>query len=314
MKKKWTFDAGKNGFRYADDAFLFTDQPRYAKGAHNAESGVLSVRLGGRDDDMVHGMSGGWTRGFELEEAQTVTLTFRVKMKQGPDLTPGEFADARVLLNGEPVQIAGRDYAMRLHGDGLGGPDRGLGWRTIEVDLGPLAAGRHEFTLGGYSNRKTSEDAFTRIVFDDVRIEGVPPPPPRLAAFEAEVLRLTNNFRAKNGLDALKNDANLNAAAEDWSREMAKGDFFKHSSKPGQITEHGYDPTGWGENIAAGLATPKAAVNGWINSPGHRANMLREDFEHIGIGYYYKANDGGKAPYGHYWTQIFGVPDDDYLF
>lgn len=314
MKKTWRFENGTSGFRYADDAFLFTDQPRYAKGTHDEDAGVLNLRLGGRDDDVVRGMSGGWTRGFELDEAQSVTLTFRVKMKQGPDLTPGEFADVRVLLDGEPVEVAGRDYAARLMGDGLGGPNRGMGWRTIEVDLGPLAAGRHEFTLGGYSNRKTTQDAFTRISFDDVRIEGEPPPPPKLARFEAEVLRLTNDYREKYGLDPLKNDANLNAAAEDWSREMAAGDFFRHSVKPAQITDHGYDPSGWGENIAAGFQTPKDVVKGWINSPGHRANLLREDFEHIGIGYYHKANDGGQAPYGHYWTQIFGVPDDDYLF
>lgn len=313
MKRTWTFDNGRSGFRYADDAFLFTDEPRYARGSHD-DSGALIVRLGGRDDAVVHGMSGGWTRGFELDEAQSVTLTFRVKMKQGPDHSAREFADVRVLLDGEPVEVAGRNFAVRLMGDGVGGPDRSMGWRTIEVDLGPMAAGRHEFTLGGYSNRKTSQDAFTRIVFDDVSIEGTPPPRPRLAAFEAEVLRLTNTYREKYGLDALKNDANLNAAAEDWSREMANGDFFRHSNKPSQITEHGYDPDGWGENIAAGYQTPKEVVKGWINSPGHRANLLSDDFEHIGIGYAYKSNDGGQAPYGHYWTQIFGAPDDDYVF
>lgn len=314
MKKAWRFDSGNSGFRYSDDVFRFTSEPDYAAGRYDARAGALELRLGGRDDDVVRGMSGGWTKGFELDEAQTVTLTFRVKLTQGRDHTASEFADVRVLLNGEPVDIGGRGYAMRLSGDGLGGAERSQGWRTVEVDFGGLGPGKHEFTIGGYSNRKKSKDAFTKILFDDVRLEGKAPPKAKLAAFEAEVLKLTNAFRVKHGVDKLQSDANLNAAAEDWSREMAKGDFFKHSKKPGQITEHGYDPTGWGENIAAGYATPKAVVNGWINSPGHRANLLREDFEHIGVGYFYKSNDGGKAPYGHYWTQIFGVPADDYLF
>lgn len=314
MKKAWGFASGSSGFRYSDDVFRFTDEPDYARGRYDARAEALTVRLGGRDDDTVRGMSGGWTRGFDLDETEVVTLTFRVKLVQGRDHTSGEFADVRVLLDGKPVDIGGKDYALRLSGDGLGGAERAAGWRTVEVDFGGLAAGRHEFTLGGYSNRKTSKDAWTKILFDNVRLESKAPPEAKLAGFEAEVLRLTNNFRVKHGVDKLAADAHLNDAAEDWSRDMARGDFFRHSDKPGQITEHGYDPTGWGENIAAGYATPKAVVNGWINSPGHRANLLREDFEHIGVGYYYKSNDGGKAPYGHYWTQIFGVPADDYLF
>ncbi len=314
MRRRWTFDDGRERFRYEDDAFRLTDEPRYARGRHNDEAGVLVMRLGGRDDDVVRGMSGGFTRGFELDEAQDVTLSFRVRVKQGFDHAASEFTDVLVGLDGSRVDVGDSPYAVRIVGNGPGGADRGGGWRTIEVDLGMLAAGRHEFTLGGFSNRKASKDAFATIAFDDVVLEGRPPPPPRLGAFEAEVLRLTNAFRVKNGVDPVRNDANLNAAAEDHSRDMAAGDYFRHSALPGQITQHGYDPDGWGENIAAGYPTPKAVVDGWINSPGHRANLLREDFEHIGIGYHYKPGDGGAAPYGHYWTQVFGVPDDGYLF
>ena len=48
-------------------------------------------------------------------------------------------------------------------------------------------------------------------------------------------------------------------------------------------------------------------VEGWIGSPGHRENLLSDDFEEIGIGYYFRPDDGGDAPFGHYWTQAFGT-------
>ena len=127
-----------------------------------------------------------------------------------------------------------------------------------------------------------------------------------LEAFEARVLALTNEFRIANGKDPFANDTKLNAAAEDWSRSMATGDFFRHST-PAQVEEQGYDWRAWGENIAAGYTTPEAVVNGWINSPGHRANMLSDNFEEMGVGYYYLANDTGSLNYRHYWTQTFGT-------
>ena len=51
-------------------------------------------------------------------------------------------------------------------------------------------------------------------------------------------------------------------------------------------------------------------MQGWINSPGHRANMLSDNFEEIGIGYHYLANDTGSVNYRHYWTQVFGTEAD----
>lgn len=311
MRKKWRFESGDQGFSYEDDAFRFTSEPAYSR--DRREDGMLAMRLGGKDDDTVKDMSGGWTKGFKLDEAQDVTFSFRVKIEQGEDYGRRDFADVRLALDGESVSFDGKVFAERLYGDGTGGRERKIGWQTIEVDLGRLGAGRHEITLGGYSDRKSSKDAYADFFFDDLLLKGKPPEAPKLGAFEAEVLKLTNAFRAKHDRDPVRNDAKLNDAAEDWSREMAAGDFFLHSDKPKQITKHGYDPTGWGENIAAGYPSPKAVVDGWIDSPGHRANLLRADFEHIGIGHYYKSGDGGAAPYVHYWTQIFGVPSDDYL-
>jgi hypothetical protein len=61
-----------------------------------------------------------------------------------------------------------------------------------------------------------------------------------------------------------------------------------------------------GENIAAGQTTPEQVVQGWINSPGHRANMLSNNYTEIGIGYEFLANDTGSVNYNHYWAQVFG--------
>lgn len=135
-------------------------------------------------------------------------------------------------------------------------------------------------------------------------------PDPALEAFEAEVLRLTNDFRVANGRSPLENDARLNAAAEEWSQSMGENDFFAHSS-PRQVEEEGYDWRAWGENIAAGYRTPEQVVQGWINSPGHRANMLSANFEEIGVGHHFEANDTGSVNYGHYWTQVFATENGD---
>lgn len=130
-------------------------------------------------------------------------------------------------------------------------------------------------------------------------------------AFEQEVLRLTNEFRKQNGLKALTLDTNLAKAADVHSQAMAKQDFFSHTGKDGskpwdRAEKAGYETRFVGENIAAGYSSAKAVVDGWIKSPGHRANMLNPDYNEIGIGHYYLQNDTGNVNYRNYWTQLFG--------
>ncbi|MEL6232030.1 MAG: CAP domain-containing protein [Cyanobacteria bacterium J06627_3] len=130
-------------------------------------------------------------------------------------------------------------------------------------------------------------------------------------AFENEVLRLTNEFRKQNGLKALVLDTNLDETADKHSKDMAKRDYFSHTGKDGskpwdRARREGYESGTVGENIAAGYSSAKAVVDGWIASPGHRANMLNANYNEIGIGHYYEANDTGKVNYRHYWTQVFG--------
>ncbi|WP_203362773.1 CAP domain-containing protein [Bacillus sp. REN10] len=122
--------------------------------------------------------------------------------------------------------------------------------------------------------------------------------------FEQEVIRLTNVERQKNGLAPLATDWQLSRVARYKSTDMANKNYFSHTSptygSPFQMMKaFGISYRAAGENIAAGQQTPQAVVNAWMNSSGHRANILSSSFTHIGVGYY----KGGSQ--GVYWTQMF---------
>ena len=130
--------------------------------------------------------------------------------------------------------------------------------------------------------------------------------------FINEVLRLTNLERTSRGLNELTLNAQLNQAAQGHSDNMASQDFFDHTGADGsnvgdRVGDAGYAFRSTGENIAAGQTTPEQVVESWMNSPGHRANILNADYQEIGIGYEYLAEDTGSVNYNHYWTQVFGT-------
>jgi uncharacterized protein YkwD len=122
--------------------------------------------------------------------------------------------------------------------------------------------------------------------------------------FEQQVLDLVNQQRASNGCAALRDDSKLTVAAREHSADMANQGYFDHNSPNGatpwdRIKAAGYaDPSA--ENIAAGQPTPTDVMNAWMNSEGHRANILNCSSKAIGIGFW----RGGS--YGTYWTQDFG--------
>lgn len=307
MRQRSDFEAGSNSWNYGGDVFRFAEAPDDARGfrTDNGYRGdAIGIRLGGRDGSDVDAASGAWSRGFRLDEPEQVTLTFWYKIKTSAHYDRGDVSDVRVALDGELFGLNGRDYVARIRGDGDGGATKSAGWKQATLDLGLLDAGQHVLDLGGFSRGKDAKNEVTKIFFDNVTVKSEPVGG-SLARFEARVLELTNEFRAKNGKDALGNDAQLNAAAEDWSRTMAMDDFFAHSQPERTADEFGYDYRAWGENIAAGYQSPKAVVNGWISSPGHRANLLG-DFEEIGIGYFEPSEKIG-ATYDTYWTQVFGT-------
>ncbi|MFE2493518.1 CAP domain-containing protein [Streptomyces scopuliridis] len=121
----------------------------------------------------------------------------------------------------------------------------------------------------------------------------------------AEVLSLTNAERTRAGLRPLADDRRLAAAAQAYSADMAARAFYSHTSPEGlapwdRAAAAGAAHRGIGENIACGQRDPREVVRGWMDSPGHRANILKPDFTHLGVGF------AGGGPAGTYWTQLFG--------
>ena len=119
--------------------------------------------------------------------------------------------------------------------------------------------------------------------------------------YEQEVIRLVNEIRAQNGLSALTYNWELSRVARYKSQDMVDNRYFSHTSPtygtPFQmIRSFGLSYRSAGENIAYGQRTPQAVVNAWMNSSGHRANILSSSYTQLGVGYV--AN-------GHYWTQMF---------
>lgn len=119
--------------------------------------------------------------------------------------------------------------------------------------------------------------------------------------YEAEVVRLVNGIRAENGLKALTANWELSRVARYKSEDMARGGYFSHTSptygSPFQmIRSFGLSYRSAGENIAYGQRTPAAVVDAWMNSSGHRANILNASYTQIGVGY---------CASGSYWTQMF---------
>lgn len=125
-----------------------------------------------------------------------------------------------------------------------------------------------------------------------------------IKSIENQVIQLTNQQRAKYGLPALKADWQLSRVARYKANDMRDKNYFSHTSPTygspfTMIKNFGITYRSAGENIAAGQTTPQAVVQSWMNSSGHRANILKQDFTHIGVGY----SKGGS--YGHYWVQMF---------
>lgn len=133
------------------------------------------------------------------------------------------------------------------------------------------------------------------------------------AGYAAEVVDLINIARAEAGCPPLTLNTQLSKAAQGHAADMARNDFFSHTGSDNstfidRIVAAGYQP--WrqaAENVAAGYASPDVVVANWLNSPGHRANILNCTYEDTGVGYYYLAADRGDTNYNHYWTQDFGV-------
>jgi uncharacterized protein YkwD len=125
------------------------------------------------------------------------------------------------------------------------------------------------------------------------------------SAQEAQVLAIVNTERAKAGCQPVAFNAKLRAAAFKHSADMAARNYFAHDSLEGvsfatRIRNEGYDWSNAAENIAKGQSNPQEVMKAWMNSSGHRANILNCKLKDLGVGLAYQ----GRTPY---WTQDFGT-------
>ncbi|KAF4322024.1 hypothetical protein BBO99_00006697 [Phytophthora kernoviae] len=130
--------------------------------------------------------------------------------------------------------------------------------------------------------------------------------------YYAKMLDAVNKERAKVGLSALCTNKKLQAAAKRHSDDMAAKDYMDHDGSDGstmseRITDTGYDWNAVAENVAAGQEDVDSVMVSWMNSEGHRENILGMDYTMFGTSYAYNAD----STYKHYWTQDFGAGDTE---
>ncbi|WP_431677033.1 sigma-70 family RNA polymerase sigma factor [Kitasatospora sp. KL5] len=129
-------------------------------------------------------------------------------------------------------------------------------------------------------------------------------PAPTTLSIKQQVVQLVNQERSKVGCTPVKSDAKLELAAQRHSDDMAARNFFDHTNPDGQgpqprIDAAGYKWSSWGENIARGQRDAADVMKSWMNSPGHKANILNCGFTDLGVGVH--LGEGGP-----WWTQDFG--------
>ena len=132
------------------------------------------------------------------------------------------------------------------------------------------------------------------------QVLAIPEVDAKVLQYEAEVIRLVNDIRKQNGLSPLTANWELSRVARYKSQDMVDNRYFAHNSPTygtpfEMMRAFGLSFRTAGENIAYGYATPQKVVDGWMNSSGHRANILNASYKQIGVGYVAK---------GNYWTQM----------
>jgi len=146
------------------------------------------------------------------------------------------------------------------------------------------------------------------------RTQGTARALPRTAAevreFERRVFELTNRERARRGLAPFIWNETVASAARSHSNDLMRNNITGHKGSDGstvtqRVERNGVtDAMGWSENIAYGQSTPEAAVAAWMNSPGHRANILHANRTHLGVGLILRPQ-GSRADWPTYITQKF---------
>lgn len=172
----------------------------------------------------------------------------------------------------------------------------------FQIDMGGI------YYVPGYGLEVGKEENVPAVVEESEKPEGVSEEiysvKQNYNEYIARVVELVNVERQNAGLAPLAYDEQITYAATHRSYEMAASNYFSHTRPSGEICYtifNEYNVSYWsaGENIAYGQRSPEEVMNGWMNSPGHRANILTAGFTKIGVGI--AANANGRL----YWTQLF---------
>ncbi|MCK8826959.1 CAP domain-containing protein [Natroniella acetigena] len=128
-----------------------------------------------------------------------------------------------------------------------------------------------------------------------------------IAAYEAEVVELVNVERERKGLEPYQHNQQVSQVARRKSEDMRDNNYFSHQSPTygspfDMLEQYNVEFRAAGENIAKGQRSPAQVVRSWMDSPGHRRNILSQEFTDIGVGY--AQNGDGET----YWTQMFIRP------
>ncbi|GJL65811.1 MAG: hypothetical protein NPIRA05_07820 [Nitrospirales bacterium] len=168
------FNAGVNGFTYIDDTFRNTNQPNFARGAHQPNLGFtgggLQVLVGGHSKAEKLNMSGGWRRSFTLPTARQVTISLRYRMGQSSNYESDEFSETLLSVDNRLIGRGGNQVLARITGDGDGGRNQVTGWVAVTLNVGTLSQGTHTLIIGGFNNKKNAIDEITQVLIDDVII------------------------------------------------------------------------------------------------------------------------------------------------
>ncbi|MFJ8886906.1 CAP domain-containing protein [Streptomyces sp. NPDC102402] len=174
--------------------------------------------------------------------------------------------------------------------------------KTPERTKSPAAAPKKSTSSSPAAEKPASSSPATRKPAAPSRTADAPASPSSTSA-QAAVLALVNQERAKVGCSPVTTSASLTALAQDFSEDMAARDFFGHTDPDGatpwdRAAAAGVQGLG-GENIARGQADAQAVMDAWMNSDGHRANILNCDYKTLGVGVHLGSG-------GPWWTQDFG--------
>lgn len=129
----------------------------------------------------------------------------------------------------------------------------------------------------------------------------------------ARMYKRVNEIRKEHNLGPVRPDKKLSLAAANHSKDIADHDLFGHRGSDGsrlgdRLRRVKFKFKLAVENVAAGYESPEKTVESWLNSPGHRRNMLDPNMCRIGLGYSFLRNDDGRYAYRHYWTIVLARP------